>query len=183
MKKLIALLILLALPAFAYCQQRINRNVAGLTLGRYYRVDKVDDIIWKKFSRPSRVYKESSSTSILAVGSIPFAGERWECLNVTQESSGRVSEILFGIVFKNPDDLLPFCTRVAEKLVTKYGEPSMHSNEGLALEWVWNDSRNTTLRLQAIGKADSDEHEINVWLSYSDESLMKKIQTDTMNEL
>ena len=183
MKKLIPLFLLLSLPLFAYGQQRINRNVAGLTLGRYYRVDKVDDILWEKFSRPSRVYKESSSTSFMIVGSVPFAGEQWECLNVTQESSGRIAEISFAKVFKEKEELLSFATRVAGMLVTKYGPPTKHAEEDLVLEWVWTDTRNTKLSLQAVGKVDSDEPDITLWLSYSDELLMKKIQSDTMDEL
>lgn len=183
MKKLITLFLLLALPLSAYCQQRINRNVAGLTLGRYYSVERLYDIIWDKFSRPSHISKESSSTSLMALESLPFAGEKWDCLNVTQEASGRVSEILFGKVFKEKDELLSFAKRVAEMLISKYGPPTKQGEGELVLEWVWNDTRNTKLSLQAVGKNDSDEPDITLWLSYSDELLMKKIQSDTMNEL
>ncbi len=183
MKRLIALYLLLALPLFAYSQQRINRNVAGLTLGRLYSVARAQSIIEDKFECFSRVYRESSSTTIMTVSSIPFAGEKWDCLSVTQESLGRISEILFGKNFKDRDELLSFCTRVAGMLVTKYGPPSSHSEKDLALEWVWSDSRNTNLHLQAIFKKDSEEPDITVFLSYTDEVLMKKIQSDTMDEL
>ena len=183
MKKLITLFLLFILPLSTSSQQRINRNVAGLTLGRYYRVEKVDDIIFDKYLCPPRVYNEGSSTFIMAVGSIPFAGEKWECLNVTQESSGRISEIAFGKSFKNTDEVVSFCTKVAGMLITKYGPPSEHGEGDLVLEWIWKDTRATELHLQAIGKKDSDKPDITVWLSYCDEKLMQKIQSDTMNEL
>jgi len=178
MKKLVPTLLLLALSFCVYGQQRINRNVAGFTLGRYYSTNRAEDIIWKKFSCMPRIYRESSSTSIMTVGSIPFAGEKWDCFNVIQDSSGKISEILFGKDFKEKDEILSFCLRLAEMIVTKYGAPVKHSEEQSALEWVWADSRNTTLHLQAVS-----EDGVTVWLSYTDESLKGKIQSDTLNEL
>ena len=182
MKRIVALLFLIILPLCASSQQRINRDVAGLTLGRYYRVSKIQDVIFDKFSCLSRNFKESSSNSVMALGSIPFAGEMWDCLNVIQESTGRIGEIAFGKKFKDPHDAVSFCSEMGEMLISKYGSPSI-TREGLALECVWNDPRNTALQLQAIGKNDSEEPEIVVWLSYTDLSLMQKIQTDTFNEL
>ena len=182
MKKLFALFLLLSLPLCASGQQRINRNVAGLTLGRYYRVSRVQDIIVDKFSCWPRNFKESRSNSVMALGSIPFAGETWDCLNVIQESAGKISEIAFGKNFKDPHDAVSFCSEMGEKLISKCGSPSI-TREGLAVEFIWNDSRNTALQLQAIGKNDSDKPVIVIWLSYTDLTLMRKIQTDTFNEL
>ena len=184
MKKLITLFaVLIILPLCASGQQRINRDIAGLTLGRCYRSEKIEDILWDKYTCFPRVHKESSSTSIIAVGIIPFAGETWDCLNITQTSSGRVSEVLFGKEFKDKDKCLSFCTRMAEMIVKKYGAPVSYNKEDLAFEWIWSDSKNTTLQLQAIGEADAEESTITVWLSYSDDALMRKIQADAMDEL
>ena len=174
---------LLTLPLYASGQQKINRKVAGLTLGRYYRVSKVQDVILDKFSCLSRNYQESSSTSFLAIGSIPFAGEQWKCLNVVLESTGKVCEITFGKDFTNIEDANSYFLKVCEKVVSKYGKPVTNTHDD-SFECLWEDNHHTQLYLQLIPGSEPDGSVIwNVWLSYEDGLLVQKITSDIFNEL
>lgn len=183
MKRIFALFLLLILPLCASSQQRINRNVAGLTLGKYYTIARAQKNIENKYHYFSRLFRDSNKNTLIMLGSIPFAGENWECLSIVQESAGKIAEITFGNDYNSLDDAKAFFLKVCEIVVAKYGKPQMNSQDD-AFECLWEDNNHTQLHLQVIPGTSSDGSAIwDVWLSYEDESLVRKIKSDIINEL
>ena len=183
MKRLVAFILLLVFPLFALGQPKINRRVAGFLLGKQYSVTKVQKIIENKYQHLSRSFTESNSSLVMAIGSIPFAGEDWECLMVKMESKGKVAEITLGNSFSTLEDAKSFFLRVSEIIVAKYGKPVINHLED-ALECVWEDQVHTQLSLQLNLNNDPEDSLVcNVWLSYEDELLVQKIRSDIINEL
>ena len=86
MKRFLLLVLLSLLPVYVYAQQEtINRNIAGLTLGRRYTVAQAERAIEKKNHTFTKVYRESSSKTIMSLGSVQFAGEGWNHMIVVVE--------------------------------------------------------------------------------------------------
>ena len=185
MKKAFLLFLMFLLPLFASAQQVINRNVAGLTLGSRYTASRIQKILERKYDYYAHIDRGSSSNTIMIVGRIPFADESWNGLAVDLESSGRVSSISFAKDINEDDDANTFFLDVAEKVISKYGKPVVNKLTNRAndtgLEYLWEDDRNTQLKLSML--PDTDGIGWVIWLSYEDPGLKQKIQNDIIREL
>ena len=185
MKRYFLLFLLSMLPLCVYAQHVINRNVAGLTLGNRYTVNRAQKILERKFDYFSHVDRGSSSNTIMMLGKIPFADETWNGLAIDLESTGRVSSISFAKDINADEDANTFFLDVAEKVISKYGKPVVNKltnrTNDSGLEYLWEDNRNTQLKLRML--PDTDGTGWVIWLSYEDPGLEQKIQNDIIREL